>query len=245
MTQAEEIDPSSPDAIGALDRFATNLGLAMLAVAPTRAIALAAPWRLSSRLSVRSGPGRRGLILSPGAFFLFAITLAMGVGASAGAPQDVGETPLVRFGVVIGPDEASRVVAALREGNAWGAVFAIVPVYFMVVFAGAMTGWMQVLLGRWWSVSTAVRAAFYFFGTVLFMAVCTSVALDRWAPSSPVRELAGDIASSFFLVLNVWMYAGFYSGRGTGRLKAAGFGVLASGSFFLAVALATALVKLL
>lgn len=213
MNGPELIEDNKESAIGAVDRLATNIGIAVLAVIPTLIILIIAPWRTAPLLGDGARAGRRGFILAPGAFFLFTVLTMLMIVAISSPPgavdPDAAQTS-VSIGVVLGPEEAANVAAALREGDAWGAFWVVVPIYFFVVFTGAVTSWATFIVGPAWTIATAVRASFYYFGASLSLFMMVVLAANRFEPVREALPILSPVMTGATILLAAWLYNWFF-----------------------------------
>ena len=84
---SSDFDLQKPNILGGLDKLATHFGIAILAVFPTFLTCLIRPARLRPLIDRIEPEGRKGLLLSPGAFFFIALFVAFIIGALMSTPE--------------------------------------------------------------------------------------------------------------------------------------------------------------
>jgi hypothetical protein len=173
MSDKDDVDFEQKNALGTLDRFVTNIALAIVSVFPTFAIGIAQPWRLAPLIVNDVPEGRRGALLSPGAFFVVALTVVLVVAAVVST-----EETLAWNGSLIGPDWAVSVASAAAEGNIWKTVSKIAPVFLVAVFWGIIGLGLKKWAGPWWTLRVSIRAAFYFVTILVSYAIFMSAIFD-------------------------------------------------------------------
>lgn len=173
MTNKDQVDFEEKNALGGLDRLVTNIGLAIICVFPSLFIALFMPWRLVPLMTGNEPDGRKGIILSPGAFLILALTLVFIIAAALTADDIVSGD-----GSVVGPRLAFDVAMAASEGNLWKTISIIAPIYAVSVIIGILGSALRPWAGEWWSMRTSLRAAFYFITVCVSWIILWSVVIE-------------------------------------------------------------------
>lgn len=173
MSNNDEIEIEKRSVIGGLDRFVTNIALAIVSVFPTFAIGIVQPWRLTPLIVNDEPEGRNGALLSPGAFFVVGLTVVLVIAAVLST-----EETLAWNGSLIGPDWAVSVASTAAEGNIWKTVSKITPVFLVAVFWGVIGGIFKKWVGSWWTLRVSIRAAFYFVTILVSYAILMSAVFD-------------------------------------------------------------------
>lgn len=213
-----EIDLEKPNFLGGLDRLATNFALAMIAVVPTFLTAIVRPDRLRTLIDHDEPDGRKGVLLSPGAYFLLALLLSFIIAAMLSTPETLSYN-----GSYIGPDLAVAVQSAAAEGNIWKLIGTIMPIYGAAVVLGIL-GTMVAPIIRWlsarqtdWSLRVSVRAAFYVMGTLVSWIMLTTAIIDLIRVQGGITNLTRVYSFVIIPALGsvIWMYVGFFRGSGS------------------------------
>ena len=178
MAQNDTIDLTEKNIIGAIDRFATNIALAGLAIIPSCLIVIFMPWRLTPMIVNDKPDGRTGPLLAPGIFFPLTVISSIvlianivpelapaAIDASANAEAAVPSG--TRRATFIGGDDIRQMAAAWRAGDINQILLVFLPVFAVCVITFAATSWIQIIVGRWWTMRTAVRSGFYIFGALI------------------------------------------------------------------------------
>ncbi len=173
MSSNDEIEIEKQSVLGGLDRFVTSIALAIVAVFPTFAFGIVKPWRLTPLIVNDEPEGRKGAILSPGAFFVVALTVVLVLAAVVST-----EETLAWNGSMIGPDWAVSVASSAAEGNVWKTVSKITPVFLVAVFWGVIGASLKKWVGPWWTLRVSIRAAFYFVTILVSYAILMSAIFD-------------------------------------------------------------------
>jgi len=173
MSNDDHIEITKYNALGGLDRFVTNIALAIVSVFPTFAIGVVQPWRLAPLIVNDASEGRKGVLLSPGAFFVVALTVVLVLAAVVST-----EETLAWNGSLIGPDWAVSVASAAAEGNIWKTVSKITPVFLVAVFWGVIGLGLKKWAGPWWTLRVSIRAAFYLVTILVSYAILMSAIFD-------------------------------------------------------------------
>ena len=171
---SSDFDLQKPNILGGLDKLATHFGIAILAVFPTFLTCLIRPARLRPLIDRIEPEGRKGLLLSPGAFFFIALFVAFIIGALMSTPET-----LEYNGAYIGPDLAVQVQAAAAEGNIWKLIGTILPLYVAAIVLGLLGTLLKPFADPDWSLQASIRAAFYVMGVLISWAVLVTAVVDR------------------------------------------------------------------
>ncbi|MGB3455398.1 MAG: hypothetical protein WBG08_14685 [Litorimonas sp.] len=228
------IDVEERNPLGGLDRLATGIGLAVIAVFPTLFATAFMPWKLGPLLADDPPDGREGLILAPGAYLVLSLGVVLVMVGSLVSPE------LARFdGGMIGPRLAAEVSAAAREGDVWKTLSRVAPVFVIAILFGAMGRSLTRWAGPWWTLRVSLRASFYAVSTFICWLVLSSLAVDAVRRAQAGTELSVTppgvfnllVAGSFF-----WVY--FWCFRSGGGLSVGRSAVLTAAMFGLALGLA-------
>lgn len=202
--EADKVDLESVNAIGGLDRLVTNISLAIVSVFPTFITAVAQPWKLVPQLTQDIPEGRRGYLLSPGAYFPICLTVMLLIAALFAT-----EATLASNGGAIGPGMAIAVAEAASSGNLWRTISILAPLYFIAVIAGVAAQIVRPLAGPWWSIRVSLRAALYQMTTSIAWIILSSAAIDLISVSQPGTRLGAQLYSinEFFIFgIALWIY---------------------------------------
>ena len=227
MTQNDNINIAEKNIIGAIDRLATNIALAGLAIIPSCLIVIFMPWRLTPIITDDQAEGRTGSLLAPGVFFPLtmvssmvllasivpelaseAIEIPTNVENAAEAPSD---TKSVTF---IGGDDIRLMAAAWRAGEIKQILLVFLPVFAVCVIASAATSWIRVLVGNWWTVRTAIRSGFYIYGALIGIASLSSLLISGLTLSNESNRLLSTIITFLFPAFFLWCYFGLLKAGG-------------------------------
>ena len=222
---SSDFDLQKPNILGGLDKLATHFGIAILAVFPTFLTCLIRPARLRPLIDRIEPEGRKGLLLSPGAFFFIALFVAFIIGALMSTPET-----LEYNGAYIGPDLAVQVQAAAAEGNIWKLIGTILPLYVAAIVLGLLGTLLKPFADPDWSLQASIRAAFYVMGVLISWAVLVTAVVDRLQV-----KVGSDKDMSFLYVFALvalitaflWMYIGFFRHGGTVSWRRSGLLALA------------------
>lgn len=218
------LDFEEKNAIGGLDRLVTNVALAAISVFPTLGAAIATPWRLAELLSSDEPDGHKNMLLSPGAFLPLSLTVVLLLAAIFSSSETVASN-----GGAIGPGLAVAVASAAGEGDLWRTVSLIAPIYAIAIAIAALSQILRTFIGQWWTLRTALRAAFYQVAVTICWIVLSSAAIDAYRVSSSNHEL-GNLLYSINAIpifgLSLWMYFWFFdSDSETSKLKSVALSV--------------------
>ncbi len=207
------IDLEKPNILGGLDKLATHFGMAFIAVFPTYFTCIIRPWRLWPLIDKEEPDGRKGVLLSPGPFFFFALLVSFIIAAILATPETLDYN-----GAYIGPDLAVAVQNAASEGNIWKLIGTIMPIYGAAVMLGLLCLCLRPWVGPGWTLRVSLRAAFYVMGTLVsWLLLVTAVAdlarLQSGNNTIPSIIYQGVLIPTIFAL--IWIYAGFLSGSGT------------------------------
>ena len=220
-----DIDLEKPNLLGGLDKIATHFGIAILAVFPTFFTCLIRPARLRPLIDRIEPDGRKGLLLSPGAFFFIALFVAFIIGALMSTPETIEYN-----GAYIGPDLAVQVQAAAAEGNIWKLIGTILPLYVGAVVLGLLGTLLKPFADPDWSLQASIRAAFYVMGVLISWAVLVTAVVDRLqvkAGSDKDMSFLYVFALVALITAFLWMYIGFFRHEGTVSWRRSGLLALA------------------
>ena len=220
-----DIDLEKPNLLGGLDKIATHFGIAILAVFPTFFTCLIRPARLRPLIDRIEPDGRKGLLLSPGAFFFIALFVAFIIGALMSTPETIEYN-----GAYIGPDLAVQVQAAAAEGNIWKLIGTILPLYVGAVVLGLLGTLLKPFADPDWSLQASIRAAFYVMGVLISWAVLVTAVVDRLqvkAGSDKDMSFLYVFALVALITAFLWMHIGFFRNGGTVSWRRSGLLALA------------------
>lgn len=232
MSDKDDIDFEQKNALGALDRFVTNIALAIVSVFPTFAIGVVQPWRLAPLIVNDAPEGRRGFLLSPGAFFVIALTVVLILVAAVST-----EETLAYNGSLIGPDWAVSVASTAAEGNIWKTVSKITPVFLTAVILGVVGQSLRKWAGPWWTLRVSIRASFYIVTILVCYVILISAVIDPVTVhlNKPrISRLVIKFITPTIPLLVLWMYFWFFksnpetSSKKAALLTVAMFAILAS-----------------
>ena len=227
MEQNDNVDITEKNIIGAIDRFATNIALAGLAIIPSCLIVTFMPWRLTRMITNDQPEGRTGTLLAPGVFFPLIVISSLlllaslvpelaptAIDASSNAQDTAEASSDTRRATFIGGDDIRQMAAAWRTGEFNQVLLVFVPVFAVCVIAFAATSWIRILVGNWWTVRTAVRSGFYIFGALIGIVSASGLFMSRLALSDEVSGLLSTIFTFAFLALFLWCYCGIFKAGG-------------------------------
>lgn len=208
MSNNDRIEIEKNNALGGLDRFVTNIALAIVSVFPTFAIGIIQPWRLAPLLVNDEPEGRKGLLLSPGTFFVIALTVVLILVAAVST-----EETLAYNGSLIGPDWAVSVASTAAEGNIWKTLSKITPVFLTAICLGVAGLSLRKWAGPWWTLRVSIRAAFY----IVTILVCYLISVSAIFDPITVHLNKPEISKTVYKVLAptlplliIWMYFWFF-----------------------------------
>lgn len=223
-------DLEKPNILGGLDKLATNFAIAIIAVIPTFLTCIVRPWRLRALIDHEELQGRKGFLLSPGPFFIFALFVSFILAALLSTPETIDYN-----GSYIGPDLAVAVQSAASEGNIWKLVGTIMPIYGTAVLLGLMGAVLKPWASQDWSLRMSLRAAFYVIGTLVSWLILTTAVIDLIRLHSGNNQIASTLYTLISIptiIALIWMYAGFFRSEGaiskirSGALGLAMFGLI-------------------
>ena len=202
------IDLDKPNAMGTLDRLTTNVAISIIAVVPTLLICIAMPWRLTGLLKRDDPEGRSGMLLSPGAFFPLCLLVSMITGALLTTPELASNN-----GSFLGPNLALSIQSSVSEGDIWGTIGIIMPIYAFTVLVGSVGLLLKPLAPRDWSLRVSLRAAFYVAGAFVAWVMLATSAIDIMRASSLSTQFVSLLPvllpiPTLWVVL--WMYFWFF-----------------------------------
>jgi len=248
MEQNDNIDITEQNIVGAIDRFATNIALAGLAIIPTFLIVILIPWRLTPMIADGRPDGRSGALLAPGVFFPLIVIISLLLLASMVpelAPAVVETTPSAvneaeassgnGRTTFIGGDDIRQMATAWQTGEVNQILLVLLPVFAVCVVSFAATAWIRVLVGNWWTVRTAIRSGFYIFGAFIGLACVFALTVSRLDLSDQLNALLSTITTFAILALFVWCYSGVFKAGGVKSIwRVIGTSVLATASMLVA-----------
>jgi len=206
------IDLEKPNVLGGLDKLLTHFAIAIIAVFPTYFVCIAAPWRLRPLINKIEPDGRKGMLLSPGAFFFLSLMGSFIIAAILSTPETRNYN-----GAYLGPNLAFAVQTAASEGNVWKLIGTIMPIYGTAIFLGLTGRLLKPWANQNWSFQISLRAAFYGLGVLLSWIILTTTAIDlirlKSGNNNIVSTLIG-LSSPPMLLAFIWMYAGFFRNEG-------------------------------
>jgi hypothetical protein len=187
-----ELDTNQKNIIGAIDKFAENIALAALSVFPTFYNLIVKPWHLAPLLINQEPDGRKGMLLGPGVFFIFAIALVM-IGAGLFVTPEI----LKSNGGFLGPAYANRVSKAAADGEIWQVLSMMGPIYILAILFGTIARTFKHFIGPWWTLQTSIRAGFYVMGYSVVWIIASSMIID------PIGLIFGpDISRLLYMINN-------------------------------------------
>lgn len=218
-----DVNMEEKNAVGGLDRLVTNVALAAVAAFPTLGAAIATPWKLVPLLASDEPDGRRGMLLSPGAFLPMGLAAVLLLAAMVTTSEMAASN-----GGAIGPGLAIAVATAAGNGDIWKAASLIAPIYILATSIAVLSQLLRRWAGDWWTLRTSLRAAFYQTGMAVCWIILSSAAIDAYRVSTANNEV-GQLLYSLNTVpifgLSVWMYFWFF--RCGGEMSNIRAGVLA------------------
>ncbi|MFK7863629.1 MAG: hypothetical protein AB8B95_05300 [Pseudohongiellaceae bacterium] len=229
------MDLNDKNLIGGLDRLVTSVALAVIAVFPTMAAAIVSPWKLSPLLVANEPTGQKQFLLSPGAFFPLSLTVVFLMAASVSTSATIESN-----GGAIGPGLTADVAAAVSEGDIWKTVSLIVPIYVLAIVTSVLSLVVRKWAGPWWTLRTALRAAFYSVSVTVCWIILTSAAIDSYRVYSGNGEMGSflyNLNTVPIFGLSLWMYFWFFQLDGAASKKKSA--VLASSVFASILAVAS------
>jgi len=229
------IDLEKPNLLGGLDKLMTHFAIAMIAVIPTYFTCITAPWRLRALINTIEPDGRRGMLLSPGAFFFLSIMGSFIIAAILSTPETRNYN-----GSYIGPNLALAVQKAASEGNVWKLIGTIMPIYGATVFFGLIGTLLKPWADRNWTLQASLRTAFYSMGMLVSWIILTTSVVDSIRLHSGNDNIVSTLYGIFIpigLAAFIWVYAGAFRNEGqTSWIKSAILALLIIGiiaTFFL------------
>ncbi|MGB6230667.1 MAG: hypothetical protein WBF53_11150 [Litorimonas sp.] len=208
------IDLEERNPLGGLDLLATGIGLAVIAVFPTLLATLVAPWKLGPVLVADEPDGRRGMILSPGAYLVLSLAVVLVMVGSLVSP-DVARND----GGLIGPRLAADVSSAARAGDVWLTLSRIAPVFIITLLFGVVGRGLTRWAGEWWDLRTSLRASFYAISTAICWIVLLSLGMDiaaRLQSVPPASQRPPGLSPVLVIGSIYWIY--FWCFRSGGGL---------------------------
>lgn len=215
----DEIHLEDKNAVGGLDRLVTNVSLAIVAVFPTFAACLVTPWKLVPQLTADEPDGRQGYWLSPGAYFPICLTVMLLLAATL-----TNDATLASNGGAIGPKMAMNVATAASNGDLWGTISILAPLYFIAILAGVMGRVVRRWAGPWWTLRTSMRAAFYQMTTSISWIILSSAIIDQVAVSMGNHTLSSTLYalnSAVIFGTAFWIYFWFLKRGGNLSIRLA------------------------
>lgn len=206
------IDLEKPNILGGLDKLATHFGLAIIAVFPTFLTCIIRPWRLWPLIDKDEPDGRKGILLSPGAFFFFALLVSFILAAILATPETLDYN-----GSYIGPDLAVAVQTAASDGDVWKLVATIMPMYGSAIVLGVLGFVLRPLVGPDWTLRVSLRAAFYVMGTLIsWLLLVTTVAdlVRLRTENDGMPSIIYGVSLLPTVAATIWIYAGIMRGSG-------------------------------
>lgn len=206
------IDLEKPNILGGLDKLATHLGLAIIAVFPTFFTCITRPWQLWPLIHKEEPDGRIGVLLSPWAFFVFALLVSFIIAAILATPETLDYN-----GSYIGPDLAVAVQKAASDGNIWKLIGTIMPIYGSAIVLGLLGFILRPWAGPDWTLRVNLRASLYVMGTLIsWLLMVTTVAdlarLRTGNDGIPSMVYKASLVPTVATI--IWIYAGFMRGSG-------------------------------
>jgi len=221
------IDLEKPNILGGLDKLATQFAIAVVAVVPTFLTCIIRPWKLRPLIDKEEPEGHKGLLLSPGAFFFFALLVSFIIAAMLATPET-----LEYNGSYIGPDLAVSVQNAASDGNIWKLIGTIMPIYGSAIVLGLLGLALKPWAGKDWTLRVSLRAAFYVMGALISWLLLVTAIADlvhlRTNNNRAVSLLYATVLLPTIATL-IWIYAGFFWNKGAiskARSAALGFAML-------------------
>ncbi|MEM9600550.1 MAG: hypothetical protein AAF926_05975 [Pseudomonadota bacterium] len=209
------IDLEEKNPLGGLDRLATGIGLAIIAVFPTLAAAIFMPWKLAPLLVADEPSGRRGMVLAPGAYFVLSLVVILIFVGALVTPEMVRSN-----GGVIGPGLAFQVSEAAQQGDVWKTLSRIAPIFLIALLFGLIGRTLTRWAGDWWDLRVSLRASFYAIATSICWIIFSSLVIDSFKLFTGSHDLAQTLYafnSVPILSLPAWVY--FWCFRTGGSLS--------------------------
>ena len=225
------IDLEERNPLGGLDRLATGVGLAILAVFPTLFSTLFLPWKLGPLLVADDPEGRRGMILAPGAYLILSLGVILIIVGSLVSPEYAQYD-----GGMIGPRLAADVSSAAKDGDVWLTLSRIAPIFIISIGFGAIGRLLTRWAGDWWDLRVSLRASFYALSTAICWIVLSSLAMDMVRRIQAKSELSATPPAILpLLVIGsvYWIY--FWCFRSGGSPSIARSAALTAAMFLLTV----------
>ncbi|UTW56098.1 hypothetical protein [Kordiimonas sp. SCSIO 12610] len=169
-----DLNASQKNIIGAIDKLTENIALTALSVFPTFFYLVFQPRRLAPLLLHQEDDGRKGMLLGPGVFFVFAIIIIMVLAGFFVTPEILKVN-----GSFLGAGYAYRVTNAAAEGNIWQVISYIGPLYIFTIIVGVLGQIPKRWIGPNWTLHVSLRAAFYQMATSVFWIIGTSAVIDN------------------------------------------------------------------
>jgi len=206
------IDLERPNILGGLDKLTTHFGIAIIAVFPTFFTCITRPWLLWPLIDKEEPDGRKGILLSPGAFFFFALLVSFIIAAMLATPETLDYN-----GSYIGPDLAVAVQKAASDGNVWKLIGTIMPIYGSAIVLGLLGFILRPWAGSGWTLRVNIRASLYVMGTLIsWLLLVTTVAdLARLhTRNDGIPPMVYRVSLIPTVATVIWIYAGFMRGSG-------------------------------
>lgn len=206
------MDIEDKNVIGGLDRLVTNVALAAIAVFPTLWVAIVTPGKLGSLLASDEPDGQKQTLLAPGAFLPLSLMVVFLLAASISTSETIASND-----GAIGPGLTVAVAVAVSEGDLWKIVSLIGPIYALAIIIAMLSQALRKWVGPWWTLRTALRAAFYIVSVTVCWIILSSAVIDAYRVYSGNREigiLLYNINSIPIFGLSLWMYFWFFQHEG-------------------------------
>jgi hypothetical protein len=229
----EKSDLLERNAFGSFDRLVINAAITVASIVPTVVTGLVLPWKLTSLICTEQPSGRKGLLLSPGLFFIVAILGSVFLAGASYTPpakeintQQSSDTRTSFFGL----QESIDVARAVSDGQFSKAFLVITPLFLVAVFCASVSLLARPLLGVNWTITTAIRCWLYALGVAVGLIFIMFAALEFFDYRHETNKpLSGDVP---MLVFFIYYFASIFTkGFKASLLRTAGSTLICTLSF--------------
>lgn len=212
------------NAFGAVDKLVVNAAMVAASLIPTMIVGLIMPWKLAPLITGENPTGRKGILISPGLFFLVAIIGSVFLAGAAFTdaepePTTVQTEAPKKPKTFFGARDSIAVAQAVAQGDFTKALLVVAPIFLLSVFSATLSKAARPLLGEGWTLQASIRAWLYFTGVAIsFVFISFAIASFFFTDTIVGATLSGDVPMLLFLIY--FFTSIFWKGLGTSILKA-------------------------